>query len=66
METELDQEIKTLDIPIVHSFTMEKIYHFVCGECKNWWSHATTRLITNIILQLNNCSIYILNRANFL
>ena len=24
-----------------HSFTMEKIYHFVCGECKNWWSHAT-------------------------
>jgi DNA-directed RNA polymerase subunit RPC12/RpoP len=20
---------------------MEKIYHFVCGECKNWWSHAT-------------------------
>jgi uncharacterized Zn ribbon protein len=24
-----------------HEFTMEKIYHFVCGECKNWWSHAT-------------------------
>ena len=41
METQSDQEIKTLDIPIVHSFTMEKIYHFVCGKCKNWWSHAT-------------------------
>ena len=27
-----------------HSFTMEKIYHFVCGECKNWWSHATDML----------------------
>jgi len=24
-----------------HSFSSEKIYHFVCGECKNWWSHAT-------------------------
>jgi uncharacterized Zn ribbon protein len=24
-----------------HSFTMEKIYHFMCGECHNWWSHAT-------------------------
>ena len=20
---------------------MEKIYHFMCGECQNWWSHAT-------------------------
>jgi len=24
-----------------HEFSSEKIYHFVCGECKNWWSHAT-------------------------
>jgi rubrerythrin len=24
-----------------HTFTMEKIYHFMCGECHNWWSHAT-------------------------
>ena len=24
-----------------HKFTMEKIYHFNCGECKNWWRHAT-------------------------
>ncbi|SVC33109.1 uncharacterized protein METZ01_LOCUS285963, partial [marine metagenome] len=23
-----------------HTFSSEKIYHFVCGECKNWWSHA--------------------------
>ena len=24
-----------------HEFTKETIYNFVCGECKNWWSHAT-------------------------
>ena len=24
-----------------HTFSMEKIYHFMCGECQNWWSHAT-------------------------
>ena len=23
-----------------HEFTMEKIYHFNCGECSNWWSYA--------------------------
>ncbi|SVA28270.1 uncharacterized protein METZ01_LOCUS81124, partial [marine metagenome] len=33
-------EITTLTIPTFHTFSMEKIYHFVCGECKNWWSHA--------------------------
>ena len=27
-------EIKT------HTWTDEKIYHFTCGECKNWWSYA--------------------------
>ncbi len=41
-QTQLDQDIKLpLDVPTSHSFSMEKIYHFVCGECKNWWSHAT-------------------------
>ena len=24
-----------------HEFSTEKLYHFICGECKNWWSHAT-------------------------
>ena len=23
-----------------HTWTDEKIYHFTCGECKNWWSYA--------------------------
>jgi len=27
-------DIETLDIPTSHTFSMEKIYHFVCGECK--------------------------------
>ena len=23
-----------------HEFSTEKLYHFVCGDCKNWWSYA--------------------------
>ena len=25
-----------------HLYTWERIYHFSCGNCKNWWSYATT------------------------
>ena len=25
-----------------HHYTWERIYHFSCGNCKNWWSYATT------------------------
>jgi len=25
-----------------HLYTWERIYHFSCGHCKNWWSYATT------------------------
>ena len=25
-----------------HFYTWERIYHFSCGNCKNWWSYATT------------------------
>ena len=25
-----------------HEFTVEVLYHFNCGQCKNWWSYATT------------------------
>ena len=25
-----------------HIYTWERIYHFSCGNCKNWWSYATT------------------------
>ena len=24
-----------------HIYTWERIYHFSCGNCKNWWSYAT-------------------------
>jgi hypothetical protein len=24
-----------------HTFSSEIIYHFNCGECKNWWSYAS-------------------------
>ena len=24
-----------------HTYTWERIYHFSCGNCKNWWSYAT-------------------------
>ena len=23
-----------------HTWTSERIYHFTCGSCKNWWSYA--------------------------
>jgi DNA-directed RNA polymerase subunit RPC12/RpoP len=25
-----------------HEYTWETLYHFICGECKNWWSYAST------------------------
>ena len=25
-----------------HEYSWEILYHFNCGECKNWWSIATT------------------------
>jgi len=24
-----------------HFYTWERIYHFSCGNCRNWWSYAT-------------------------
>jgi hypothetical protein len=26
----------------LHDYTIEILYHFNCGECKQWWSYATT------------------------
>ena len=28
------------DIKKRHMYTSETIFHFTCGECKNWWSYA--------------------------
>ena len=25
-----------------HQYTVELLFHFNCGNCKNWWSYATT------------------------
>ena len=25
-----------------HEYTIEMIYHFTCGYCMGWWSHALT------------------------
>jgi len=25
-----------------HEYSWELLYHFNCGECKNWWSYTTT------------------------
>jgi len=24
-----------------HTYTSERIYHFTCSECSNWWSYAS-------------------------
>ena len=24
----------------MHEYTWETLFHFICGECKNWWSYA--------------------------
>ena len=23
-----------------HEYTWETLFHFLCGECSNWWSYA--------------------------
>tara|TARA_R110000787_G_scaffold182255_4_gene294200 strand:+ start:828 stop:986 length:159 start_codon:yes stop_codon:yes gene_type:complete len=26
----------------IHGYTTELLYHFICGNCMNWWSYAST------------------------
>ena len=33
--------IYTGDAEEKHTYTWERLYHFSCGNCKNWWSYAT-------------------------
>ena len=28
-----------------HEYTVEILYHFTCGSCKNWWSYALTSIM---------------------
>ena len=30
------------DLKMSHEYTVEVLYHFNCGVCKNWWSYAIT------------------------
>ena len=27
---------------MIHEHNVEILYHFTCGRCKGWWSHAHT------------------------
>ena len=27
---------------MAHEYSIELLYHFICGNCKNWWSYALT------------------------
>ena len=29
---------------MTHEYTIERIYHFTCSECKNWWSYPTMEI----------------------
>ena len=33
-----------------HHYTWERIYHFSCGNCRNWWSMQLQKIVTNGIL----------------
>ena len=35
-----------------HEYTVEILYHFNCGVCKNWWSYATTPVYLKMELGL--------------
>ena len=36
-----------------HKYTVEKIYHFTCSKCKNWWSYATGHKGLPLYIQQN-------------
>ncbi len=38
-----------------HEFTVEVLYHFNCGQCKNWWSYATTRTNKSVYGKYFHC-----------
>ena len=41
METK-EQPIAGYSLGSQHEYTIECIFHFTCGECKNWWSYASS------------------------
>ena len=41
-----------------HEYTIEKIYHFNCGECKNWWSYASDKNLHKWTMTCPYCGTY--------
>ena len=38
---------------MAHLYTVEKIYHFTCSDCKNWWSYASSHDGLPLYMQQN-------------
>ena len=38
---------------MAHLYTVEKIYHFTCSGCKNWWSYASSHDGLPLYIQQN-------------
>ena len=49
-----------------HEYTIEKIYHFNCGECKNWWSYASDTELRMKKMTCPHCGIikFIIQKSN--
>ena len=41
-----------------HEYTIEKIYHFNCSECKNWWSYASDKELHTQTMTCPHCGVY--------
>jgi hypothetical protein len=39
----------------MHEYTVEKIYHFTCEFCKNWWSYAYSDSDKNPFVKKIHC-----------
>jgi hypothetical protein len=37
------------------SYSTELLYHFNCGNCKNWWSYASTEDYKPYVMHCPHC-----------
>ena len=49
-----------------HEYTIEKIYHFNCSECKNWWSYASDKNLHKRTMTCPHCGTtkFIIQKSN--
>ena len=40
---------------VYHKYSVEYLYHFNCGECKNWWSYASTETRYEKMVETMTC-----------